>query len=123
MRCARCLLLHAHGTYDVVLKQLCGGRASCRYDLAATRPECFHDVLRGDNRCPFAPLWQNNTCDCATCDGFEAAPGWDPVTGLGSPNVTCILEAVRALPSPLPLPAPPPPPPPPPPSPVTADDQ
>eukprot|EP01052_Picozoa_sp_SAG31_P008129 SAG31_NODE_403_length_16150_cov_12.566588_4_plen_367_part_00 len=70
------------------------------YHLAATRPECFHDIVHGDNKCPFGPLWQGNSCDCSTCAGFEATVGWDPVTGLGSPNVSCILAAVRQLPPP-----------------------
>ena len=32
--------------------------------------------------------------DCATCDGFRAAQGWDPVSGLGTPNVPCMLQYV-----------------------------
>jgi hypothetical protein len=70
------------------------------YHLAATNPSCFHDVTQGDNKCPFGALWQGNSCNCSSCQGFEAAPGWDPVTGLGTPNVSCILEAVRNLPPP-----------------------
>lgn len=70
------------------------------YRMAVDRPECFHDVTVGDNRCPWNVHWEGNSCDCAQCDGFEAAIGWDPVTGLGSPNVTCILDYVAGLAAP-----------------------
>ena len=58
---------------------------------------CFRDITQGDNRCPFGPKWMGQTCDCATCHGFEAAKGWDPVTGIGTPNVTCILDFIRTM--------------------------
>eukprot|EP00037_Helgoeca_nana_P035542 m.425642 g.425642 ORF g.425642 m.425642 type:complete len:658 (+) comp53615_c0_seq1:69-2042(+) len=68
------------------------------YAIAKQQPHCFFDVIDGDNKCPWSVLWEGNHCDCTDCDGFEADRGWDPVTGLGSPNVSCILEAVAALP-------------------------
>jgi tripeptidyl-peptidase-1 len=71
------------------------------YNLAATTT-CFHDITQGDNRCPFSVAWQGHSCDCESCDGFVASTGWDPVTGLGTPNVSCLLEAVRGLPLPRP---------------------
>ena len=30
--------------------------------------------------------------------GFKAAKGWDPATGLGTPNYAALAEAVAALP-------------------------
>ena len=46
----------------------------------------FNDVVIGNNICP-----PSGNCTNATvfnsCSGFYAAPGWDPVTGLGTPNV------------------------------------
>ncbi len=33
-------------------------------------------------------------------DGYSAGPGWDPCTGLGTPNGTALLAALRAAPSP-----------------------
>ena len=65
------------------------------YKMAKDRPECFADVSRGDNRCPFGPNWEGQAVDCATCDGFDAAPGWDPVTGLGAPRLACMLRYVN----------------------------
>lgn len=41
-------------------------------------PEVFHDITNGNNP------------GCGT-NGFEAAPGWDPVTGLGTPNYPALL--------------------------------
>ena len=65
------------------------------YKMAKEKPECFADVSRGDNRCPFGPNWEGQAVDCATCDGFDAAPGWDPVTGLGAPRLACMLRYVN----------------------------
>jgi kumamolisin len=39
----------------------------------------FHDVVRGNN-------------------GYAAGPGWDPVTGLGSPNVDALVPALTGTP-------------------------
>jgi len=59
------------------------------YNLAATTPSAFYDVTegtngidRGGNQIP----------------GFPAEQGWDPATGLGTPNFRVILAAVNALP-------------------------
>jgi len=41
---------------------------------------CFNDVTTGDNSCSYSA-------------GFEAAAGWDPVTGLGTPQYECLLSA------------------------------
>ncbi|KAJ7626966.1 subtilisin-like protein [Roridomyces roridus] len=43
-------------------------------------PEAFNDVVSGNNP------------SCGT-DGFFAAKGWDPVTGLGTPNYAALREA------------------------------
>jgi hypothetical protein len=37
----------------------------------------FHDVVTGDN----SVLWQRKVIT-----GYQAGPGWDPVTGWGSPD-------------------------------------
>jgi Predicted protease len=42
-------------------------------------PEAFFDITKGDNP------------GCGT-NGFSAAVGWDPVTGLGSPNYPVLLK-------------------------------
>lgn len=44
-----------------------------------SHPEVFNDITKGTNP------------GCNT-DGFKAAPGWDPVTGLGTPNYPKMLD-------------------------------
>jgi tripeptidyl-peptidase-1 len=43
-------------------------------------PDAFFDVTKGSNP------------GCGT-NGFNAAAGWDPVTGLGTPNYPALLDA------------------------------
>ncbi|KAI0683196.1 hypothetical protein BC835DRAFT_1296691, partial [Cytidiella melzeri] len=43
-------------------------------------PSAFHDITTGSNP------------GCGT-DGFAAATGWDPVTGLGTPNFAALKKA------------------------------
>jgi subtilase family serine protease len=42
----------------------------------------FHDVTTGSNTAKFPPK---------TFQGYRAAPGWDPVTGWGSPNARVLI--------------------------------
>ena len=48
-------------------------------------PDAFHDITSGNNP------------GCGT-DGFTAVPGWDPVTGLGTPNYPKLLNIFMSLP-------------------------
>jgi tripeptidyl-peptidase-1 len=48
-------------------------------------PQAFNDILEGSNP------------SCGT-RGFSATPGWDPATGLGTPNYHKLLEVFMALP-------------------------
>jgi tripeptidyl-peptidase-1 len=48
-------------------------------------PEAFHDITEGSNP------------NCNTT-GFLAAEGWDPVTGLGTPNFPALLDLFMAQP-------------------------
>lgn len=48
-------------------------------------PGAFNDITSGGNP------------GCGT-DGFNATPGWDPVTGLGTPNYPKLLDVVLSLP-------------------------
>ncbi|KAH6708876.1 peptidase S8/S53 domain-containing protein, partial [Leptodontidium sp. MPI-SDFR-AT-0119] len=48
-------------------------------------PEAFNDITEGSNP------------GCGT-DGFQAQPGWDPVTGLGSPNYPMLEKIFVNLP-------------------------
>jgi len=54
-----------------------GPLAPILYQAAIDQPDIFNDVGTGDNKC--------NRAYC--CEfGYTAAPGWDPASGLGSPN-------------------------------------
>jgi subtilase family serine protease len=44
--------------------------------------QAFHDVTMGTNTVKFPPR---------TITGYPAAPGWDPVTGWGSPNAQALV--------------------------------
>lgn len=48
-------------------------------------PSALHDITVGNNS------------GCGT-PGFYAAPGWDPVTGLGTPNYPALLKVFMGLP-------------------------
>ena len=50
---------------------------------AESESAAFHDVTQGSN--PYG-----------ACQGFQAAPGWDPMTGLGSPNFTALVKLALA---------------------------
>jgi subtilase family serine protease len=50
--------------------------------------QAFHDVVTGDN----SVLWPTGVFV-----GYNAGPGWDPVTGLGSPDAQNLVPALRAL--------------------------
>jgi subtilase family serine protease len=44
--------------------------------------QAFHDITTGDNSVSFPPR---------TVSGYRAAPGWDAVTGWGSPNASVLV--------------------------------
>jgi subtilase family serine protease len=44
--------------------------------------QAFHDVITGNNTVRFPPK---------TFTGYQAAPGWDPVTGWGSPDAQLLI--------------------------------
>ena len=48
-------------------------------------PQVLHDITVGNNS------------GCNT-EGFVASPGWDPVTGLGTPNYPAMLALYMSLP-------------------------
>ena len=51
----------------------------------------FHDIVEGNNKC--------TRSDGECCKfGYEAAPGWDPVTGLGTPKFEALRAYVLSLP-------------------------
>jgi len=50
--------------------------------LYAAPPAVFNDITKGRNNCAAGQINQQVCCD----EGFTAAKGWDPLTGLGSPR-------------------------------------
>jgi len=56
------------------------------YQLASQYSDAFFDVTVGNNYWP---------CSCAPgINGFNCAPGWDPATGLGTPNFARLQTAI-----------------------------
>ena len=62
------------------------------YAMRARDPLTFHDVSAGNNNC----TTQLATGRCPL-GGFTAAPGWDAVTGLGTPNIARMLGYLESL--------------------------
>jgi tripeptidyl-peptidase-1 len=60
------------------------------YQIAANTPSAFHDITVGDNKCT------EDGCS-SSCQGFMCAKGWDPVTGLGTPNTATLIKAVETV--------------------------
>jgi kumamolisin len=54
--------------------------------LYAIAQPAFQDVIQGDN-------------DSSTLGSYAADPGWDPCTGLGSPNGGALLSALQSSPA------------------------
>ena len=53
-----------------------------RIARSSTYHQAFHDVTTGDNAASFPPK---------TISGYDAAPGWDAVTGWGSPDASVLV--------------------------------
>jgi subtilase family serine protease len=62
------------------------------YAIAATplRSYVFHDVTTGNNTVTVSDANGNPL----TISGYNAAKGWDPVTGLGSPDVAHLIKII-----------------------------
>jgi subtilase family serine protease len=52
-------------------------------------PHAFHDVVTGDN----SVFWPTRLFT-----GYQAGPGWDPVTGWGSPNASILVPLLAHAP-------------------------
>jgi len=51
----------------------------------------FHDITTGNNTVTLADANGNPV----SITGFSATTGWDPVTGLGTPNVANLLQDLK----------------------------
>jgi tripeptidyl-peptidase-1 len=60
------------------------------YQMQSTVEGAFNDITQGDNRCT------EEGCSVA-CKGFNAFKGWDPVTGLGTPNYSKMAVALDQI--------------------------
>jgi len=58
------------------------------YKMASECNGCFNDITKGDNICT------EDGCSSG-CYGFTCTPGWDPVSGLGSPRYPAMLNYIK----------------------------
>jgi len=70
-------------------KKTIGFLAPALYALYAQNPAAFNDITTGNNKC---------TESCCSQYGYEAAKGWDPVCGLGSPQYPAMAKYLTSLP-------------------------
>jgi tripeptidyl-peptidase-1 len=76
-------------TYVSITKKPFGYLNPLLYSMWEAQPNTFTDITVGDNKCP-----EGNTSPCPQCQGYLAAKGWDPVTGLGTPNFANIKSYI-----------------------------
>eukprot|EP00762_Andalucia_godoyi_P006893 ANDGO_08301.mRNA.1 Physarolisin len=62
------------------------------YGVATKYPEAYRDVVMGNNGCA---EMQSSGMSC--CAGFNAAPGWDASTGIGTPRFQSLMSAAVAV--------------------------
>jgi len=57
------------------------------YQIYGSDATTFNDIVNGNNKCT-----ESECCEY----GYSTAQGWDPVTGLGSPNFQSLYSAIQA---------------------------
>lgn len=62
------------------------------YHISENCKECFHDISGGNNWCT-----EGGCCENPTQYGYQGIEGFDPVTGLGTPNIGNILNYLDSL--------------------------
>jgi len=60
------------------------------YQMAVAHPAAFNDITVGSNQCTIGG-------DCCTY-GYGATKGWDPVSGLGTPNFAEMIKYIDTIP-------------------------
>ena len=73
-------------------KKVVGFANPAIYQIAASTPAAFTDIVKGDNSCT------EGGCNGGKCTGFGAVAGWDAATGFGTPQVSDLVAAWVALP-------------------------
>mmetsp|Transcript_2801 Transcript_2801/g.5223 ORF Transcript_2801/g.5223 Transcript_2801/m.5223 type:complete len:393 (+) Transcript_2801:407-1585(+) len=66
------------------------------YHVNVVAPEAFHDITVGNNSCAHGHMGTVQEIPCNP-EYFLAEAGWDPLSGLGSPNFPLLQEAVLAV--------------------------
>ena len=66
------------------------------YSLSNSCPECFVDIVQGDNRCTASGPSTLATSGCCE-NGFPAKAGWDAATGLGTLRWRAAAEALAGV--------------------------
>jgi len=59
------------------------------YQMQASSPQTFNDITIGNNKCTESGCNKN-------CKGFYCTTGWDPVSGLGTPNVQEMISYIQS---------------------------
>ena len=72
-------------------KKVIGFANPALYQIAASTPKAFNDIVKGDNSCT------EGGCNGGKCTGFGAVAGWDAATGWGTPSVKALVDAWVAL--------------------------
>ena len=62
------------------------------YHISRNCKNCFNDIAGGNNWCT-----ESMCCDNHTQYGYPGIKGFDPVTGLGTPNIGNILNYLDTL--------------------------
>ena len=72
-------------------KKVVGFANPAIYQLVASTPAAWTDIVKGDNSCT------EGGCNGGKCTGFGAVKGWDAATGVGTPIVDALVAAWVAL--------------------------
>jgi subtilase family serine protease len=65
--------------------------------MSSRHRDAFHEVTEGTNRVTFGPGSPSGaaTSGSKTFTGYTASPGWNPVTGWGSPNAQVVVPLLK----------------------------
>jgi kumamolisin len=70
------------------------------YGLADADPPVFRDITAGNTDVAMSVVNLQGQAVSYQLPGFEAREGWDPISGLGVPDVAKLIDALVSLPSP-----------------------
>lgn len=67
------------------------------YKMANDIPQSFNDILHGNTQCTETLCCVSADYCCTEDFGFQASKGWDPVGGLGTPNINEMQNYLSSL--------------------------